>query len=263
MKKRFWILALAALLFPLASFSQTGKADKDVKARRHKVKVLAEYPHDTKSYTQGLFFYDNHLWETTGQYGESCLNKLDLKTGKWKRKWKFQKRFFVEGSCVIDDRFFILTWMEHTCFVFSLQNPENKLKEIGRASYPTEGWGLTTDGQRLIMSDGSSNLYFMDKSSFYCTSKLKVTLDGKPLDYLNELEYIDGKVWANVYLTDEIVIIDPKTGVVTDVIDCKGILPERLRTKTTDVLNGIAQDPSDGSIYITGKYWPKLYKITY
>ncbi|MBQ4197275.1 MAG: glutaminyl-peptide cyclotransferase, partial [Bacteroidales bacterium] len=107
MKKRFWILALAALLFPLASFSQTGKADKDVKARRHKVKVLAEYPHDTKSYTQGLFFYDNHLWETTGQYGESCLNKLDLKTGKWKRKWKFQKRFFVEGSCVVDDRFFI------------------------------------------------------------------------------------------------------------------------------------------------------------
>jgi len=263
MKRRFWILLVLAIISPIVSLSQTKDADKTVKARRHKVKVVAEYPHDTKSYTQGLFFYDGHLWETTGQYGESCLNKLDLKTGKWIRKWRFKKRFFVEGSCVLEDRFFILTWMEHTCFVFSLKNPENKLKEVGRASYPTEGWGLTTDGKQLIMSDGSSSLYFMDKSSFYCTSKLKVTLDGKPLDYLNELEFINGKIWANVYLTDVIVIIDPETGIVTDVINCKGILPERLKTKTTDVFNGIAQDPSDGSIYVTGKYWPKLYKISY
>ena len=130
---------------------------------------------------------------------------LELKTGKWKRKWKFQRKYFIEGSCVLEDRFFILTWMEHICFVFSLKNPENKLKEIGRPSYPTEGWGLTTDGK----------------------------------------------------------IIDPETGIVTDYIDCTGLLPDKLRTKTTDVLNGIARDPSDGSIYVTGKYWPRLYKISY
>ena len=260
MNRRILSLLLAlVLLIPVSALSQ----DNVVKARRHKVKVLAEYPHDTKSYTQGLFFYDGHLWETTGQYGESCLNKLDLKTGKWKRKWKFIRKYFVEGSCVLDDRFFILTWMEHTCFVFSLDNPENKLKEIGRPSYPTEGWGITTDGKRLIMSDGTSFLYFRDKSSFYSTSKIRVTLDGKPVEYLNELEWINGKIWANVYTTDDIVIIDPETGVVTDVIDCKGIIPEKLTTKATDVLNGIAFDPSDGSVYVTGKYWPRLYKITY
>ncbi|MBE6245639.1 MAG: glutaminyl-peptide cyclotransferase [Bacteroidales bacterium] len=253
------ILLALLLLIPVSALSQ----DNVVKAKRHKVKVLAEYPHDTKSFTQGLFFYDGYMWETTGQKGESCLNMLDYKTGKWKRKWKFNSRYFIEGSCVVNDRFFILTWEEHTCFVFSLKNPENKLKEIGRASYPTEGWGLTTDGKRLIMSDGSSSLYFRDPGSFYCNSTLKVTLDGKPLPYLNELEWIKGKIWANVYTTDDIVIIDPETGVVTDVIDCKGILPEKLTTKATDVLNGIAFDPSDGSVYVTGKYWPRLYKITY
>ncbi|MBQ1886209.1 MAG: glutaminyl-peptide cyclotransferase [Bacteroidales bacterium] len=258
--KRSILILLLGLILPLSAMSQ----DKGtVKARKHKVKMLAEYPHDTKSYTQGLFFYDNYLWETTGQYGESCLNMLELKTGKWKRKWKFQRKYFIEGSCVLEDRFFILTWMEHICFVFSLKNPENKLKEIGRPSYPTEGWGLTTDGKRLIMSDGSSFLYFMDKSSFYCTSKIRVTKDGKPVDFLNELEWVDGKIWANVYLTDDIVIIDPETGIVTDYIDCTGLLPDKLRTKTTDVLNGIARDPSDGSIYVTGKYWPRLYKISY
>ena len=126
MNRRILTSLLArVLLIPVSALSQ----DNVVKARRHKVKVLAEYPHDTKSYTQGLFFHDGHLWETTGQYGESCLNKLDLKTGKWKRKWKFIRKYFVEGSCVLDDRFFILTWMEHTCFVFSLDNPDNKLRK--------------------------------------------------------------------------------------------------------------------------------------
>lgn len=257
------ILLYALLTLPSTGFAQGSDEASALKARRHKVKVLAEYPHSTKSYTQGLFFYDGHLWETTGQYGESCLIKWNLETGKWLRKWRFKKRFFVEGSCVLNGWFYILTWMEHTCFVFNLESPQAKLKEIGRASYPTEGWGLTTDGNQLIMSDGSSFLMFMDKNSFYCNSKVQVTLDGKPLEYLNELEWVNGKIWANVYLTDDIVIIDPQTGTVTDVIDCKGILPERLKTKTTDVLNGIAMDPSDGSIYITGKYWPKLYRISY
>ena len=268
MKLKFWILSLLSVLGIListvsVSSAQNKNSDKVIKAKRHNVKVLAEYPHNTKSYTQGLFFHNGELWESTGQYGESCLLKNDLKTGKWLRKWRFHRRYFIEGSCILNNNFYILTWTEHICLIYSLNNPENKLKEVGRVSYPTEGWGITTDGKKLIMSDGSSRLYFRDPASFYCTSTLNVTLDGKPLEYLNELEWINGKIWANVYLSDNIMIIDPESGVVTDVINCSGILPNNLKTKQTDVLNGIAYNPVDGSIYITGKYWPRLYKISY
>ena len=124
-----------------------------------------------------------------------------------------------------------------------------------------EGWGLTTDGVNLIMSDGSSSLFVKNPDNFADISEIKVTMDGKPIDYLNELEYINGEIWANVYLTDNIVIINPKTGIVRAVVDCKGLLPQSLRSSKTDVLNGIAYDVKSGKIYLTGKYWPKLYSI--
>lgn len=243
--------------FSLATYAQEGKV---VTAKKHRVQVLAEYPHDVTSYTQGLCFKDGVMWESTGQYGESHLMKLNYKNGKWQRKWKFSRRYFIEGSCWYGENIFILTWMEHTCFVFTL-DAKGKLKKVGTASYPSEGWGITTDGKSLIMSDGTSVLRFMDPNSFYCKSTLKVTYNGKPLNNINELEWIEGKIWANIYLTDNIVIIDSETGVVTDVIDCKGLLPDKQKNKATDVLNGIAYNPLDKSIYITGKYWPRLYKV--
>lgn len=235
--------------------------EKKSKAVRTKVKVLAEYPHDTRSYTQGLYIKDGVMYESSGGYGKSYFSIVDRESGKWLRKWKFMNRYFLEGACTFGDNIYILTWNEHTCFVYSLSNPENKFRKIGTATYQTEGWGLTASDTELIMSDGSSTLMFLDPSSFYCTRKVQVTLDGRAVSLLNELEYIEGKIWANVYYSDIILVIDPQSGTVERVIECDGLLPESLRTRETDVLNGIAYDSSDGSVYITGKCWPRLYKI--
>ena len=172
------------------------------------------------------------------------------------RKLDFAKKYFAEGSVVLDGKLFILTWLNKVAFVYDAQTLEYEKTY----SYPREGWGLTTDGKRLIASDGSSRLYFLDKD-FKTVGSVDVMMDGRPVKYLNELEWIDGKVWANVYMTDMIVVIDPSDGKVESVIDCSGLLPKKLRTPKTDVLNGIARDPADGSIYLTGKYWPRLYKI--
>ncbi len=236
-------------------------------AKRSKVKVLAEYPHSRLSYTQGLFFHNGVMYESCGQYGHSNFKIVDYKTGKVLRQWNFKRKYFLEGACAFGDNVYILTWQEKMCFVYSLppvkRVTDNDFKQIGVATYKTEGWGITTDGKELIMSDGSYNLYFLDPQSFYPRRTLRVTIDGKPLYYINELEYIEGKIWANVYTSDYIVIIDPQSGVVERIINCEGILPDNLKSSGTDVLNGIAYNPEDGSIYITGKYWPRLYKISY
>ena len=152
---------------------------------------------------------------------------------------------------------YILTWQEHKCFVYDI----NTFKFLGELYNPREGWGLTTNGKDLILSDGTPYIYFLDPQTFAVRSFKKVTLGGQPLTFLNELEYINGQIWANVYTQDYIVIIDPATGNVTGRIDCKGLLPKSLRTVTTDVLNGIACNPATGEIFLTGKYWPKMYKV--
>ena len=160
----------------------------------------------------------------------------------------------MEGSVILGDELFILTWTNKVAFKYDAATLQYKSTH----GYPREGWGLTTDGKQLIASDGSANLYFMD-TSFNTQKTLKVTLEGRPVRYLNELEWIDGRIWANVYTTDLIVVIDPKTGVVEATVDCTGLLPRTLRDDRTDVLNGIAVN--DGKIYLTGKYWKRLYEI--
>ena len=226
------------------------------KVRDYKVQVVKEYPHDRGAYTQGLFFRDGVLCESTGQYGESTYREVDLATGAVQRKVSFARKYFGEGSCVLDGKLYILTWTNKVAFTY---NPET-LEYIQAYSYPREGWGLTTDGKQLIASDGSNKLFFLD-NSLRLQKTVSVTLDGHPVRYLNELEWIDGKIWANVYTTDMIVIINPSTGVVEGKIDCTGLLPKSLRKPDTDVLNGIAVNPADGKIYITGKNWPKLYEV--
>lgn len=226
----------------------------NAQVKRYKVEVLQEYPHDTKSYTQGLFFEGGQLYESTGQYGESTFRKVDIATGEALERLDFAKKYFIEGSCVLNGKLYILTWTNKLAFVYDFAS----MKYEASYSYPREGWGLTTDGQQLIASDGSSNLIFMDEK-FRLVKRLKVTLKGRPIRFLNELEYIDGRIWANVYTTDMILIIDPSNANVEAVVDCSGILPKKLRTKHTDVLNGIAH--YDGHTYITGKYWPRLYEI--
>jgi glutamine cyclotransferase len=226
--------------------------------RQCRINVLEEFPHDRTSYTQGLFFHDGELYESAGQYGESSFRKVDLRSGRVLKRLNFEGRYFAEGSCVLGDKLYVLTWQEKECFVYDIKT----WNRIGTLRYLGEGWGLTTDGKSLIMSDGTSTITFRNPDTFVTERSITVTLRGQNVLYLNELEYIKGEIWANVYGTDQIVRIDPATGVVRAVVNLRGILPQSLRKPRTDVLNGIAFDPRSGGIYVTGKNWPKLYRIT-
>lgn len=225
------------------------------KVERYKIEVVNAYPHDTGSYTQGLFWHDGSLYESTGLNGKSTFRKVDLQSGKALTKLPFNKKYFVEGSVMLGDKLYILTWTNKVIFIYDADTLEYR----STYSYPREGWGLTTDGKSLISSDGSSRIYFLTPELKFERS-INVTLNGRAVRYLNELEWIDGRIWANVYTTDTIVIINPDTGVVEATVDCEGLLPERLRTSDTDVLNGIAVD-SEGRIFLTGKNWPELYEV--
>ena len=220
--------------------------------------VIAEYPHDPDAYTQGLVIVDDELYEGTGLEGRSSLRRVDLETGEVLQRTAIDDEHFGEGIAVVEDRIYQLTWQTGTCFAYDRETFE--LRETFR--YETEGWGLTTDGEQLIMSDGSNRLVFRDPATFEETGHVDVMDEDAPVSYLNELEYIDGEVWANVYQTDLIARIDPENGHVTGWIDLTGLLaPEAIPAQGVDVLNGIAQDPETGQIYVTGKLWPTLFEI--
>ena len=226
------------------------------KVRSYRPQVVASHPHDPASYTQGLFFHDGRMYESTGQWGESTMRIVDPASGKALKRLDFDRKYFVEGSVILDGKLYILTWTNKLVFIY---NPETFEYEKTLA-YPREGWGLTTDGRQLIASDGSSRLYFMD-SSLKVQRTVTVRMNDRPVRYLNELEFIDGKVWANVYMSDVILIINPSDGKVEATVDCTGLLPREYRDDRTDVLNGIAYNPADKKIYLTGKYWKRLFEI--
>ena len=223
----------------------------------YKVKVLEALPHDVNAYTQGLFFHKGKLYESSGQYGKSFFREVDTRKGTTLRSFALQSKYFAEGATVIDNRLYLLTWMEKTVFVYDIDT----FKQLGTLHNPREGWGLTSDSKHLIMSDGTSTIYFMDPMTFREIKKIDVSQKGKKIRYLNELEYIDGYIWANIYESDTIVIIDPTNGNVISTIDCKGLLHPSLRNSKTDVLNGIAYNHDTGDIYLTGKYWPQMFRI--
>lgn len=228
----------------------------DASVKKYSLEIVAEHPHDVEAYTQGLFFEDGEMYESTGLHGKSTFRKVVPETGEVKDIIRFDDKYFVEGSVMLGDNLYILTWESKMAFVYDAKT----LKHKSSWKYPREGWGITTDGRQLIASDGSAFLYFMDEN-FRLDRKVTVKFEDRPVRWLNELEYIDGKIWANVYTSDEIVIINPKDGRVEGVIDCRGLLPKELHTPDTDVLNGIAYDEKTGKIYLTGKNWPKLYEI--
>ena len=243
--KKFWILVLGLTLC----------ACSEAQVKEYRLKVVKEYPHRTDAYTQGIFFQDGILYETTGQYGESTIRTVDLATGEPTALKKLSRKYFGEGAAVLDGELYVLTWTNKVAFRYDAATLAYK----ATVSYPREGWGLTTDGKQLIASDGGPALYFMDRN-LKVLRKLPVTLNGRTVRYLNELEWIDGKIWANVYTTESIVIINPSSGKVEGLVDCAGLLPAKLRAPDTDVLNGIARDAA-GRIYLTGKNWPRLYQI--
>ncbi len=228
-----------------------------VEPKRYTYEVVASYPHLTTSYTQGLQYIDGVLWEGTGQNGSSRLQRIDLATGKADVVATLPDRDFGEGITLLGNRIYQLTWTSNRAYVYD-RTTERKIKEI---RYSGEGWGLTTDGIRLFMTDGTSRLSVINPDTFKRTSSVTVTYRGNPVEYLNELEWIEGRVWANVYTTDKIVIINPETGVVEGIIDLEGILPESEITSTTDVLNGIAYDSENKRIFVTGKNWSRLFEI--
>lgn len=246
---------LALIFLCIAAFlAATSCAEAAVK--RYKAVVQKSYPHDDGAYTQGLFFHEGVLYESTGVKGESSFRKVELGTGEVLHRTDFAKKYFVEGSVIFDGKLYILTWTNKVVFIYDAAS----LKYKQAYSYPREGWGLTTDGTSLIASDGSSTLYFMD-GKFQVQRTVTVRLKDRKINLLNELEYIDGKIWANVYTSDIILIINPSDGRVEATVDCSGLLPDRLKDNRTDVLNGIAFNPDDNKIYLTGKYWKKLFEI--
>lgn len=218
--------------------------------------ILRSFPHDRKAFTQGLVFSDGILYESTGQYGESSLRKVDISTGKVLKQATVEPRYFAEGLALLAGKLYQITWRSQTCFVYDAKTFK-KEKEL---AYSGEGWGLTTDGKHLIMSDGSDQIRWIRPDDFTVERSLTVKLRGESLRNLNELELVNGELWANVWQTEQIVKIDTATGNVVGMIDVRGLLTTSER-EGTDVLNGIAYNPSSKTMYITGKYWPKIFEI--
>lgn len=219
-------------------------------------KVVNVYPHDESAFTQGLVFEEGVLFEGTGQYGRSTLRKVDLETGVVQKEIGLPAWIFGEGITIWEDRIVQLTWRSKTGFVYNKES----FAETGTFTYQTEGWGITSDGSNLIMSDGSNALYFLDPETLQVLKQIQVKYKGEPVNMLNELEYVKGKIYANIWTKNSIAIISPETGDVVGWIDLEGLLPKEDRTGA-NVLNGIAYDPLDDRLFVTGKLWPKLFEI--
>lgn len=223
--------------------------------------VINVFPHDTTSYTQGLLFHKNELLEGTGMYKESKLKKVDLKTGKPLLQIALAPEYFGEGITIFNNKIYQLTWKEHKVFVYDLQL--KRLPEV--PDWPYEGWGITTDGKNLIISTGGSNLYFVNPANFSIVRTLGVSDNNGYVDSLNELEWADGFIYANKYLTDQILKIDPSNGQVVARADLTGIMGKNniAPASKSEVLNGIAFHPEKKTFFITGKYWPALFEIRF
>ena len=223
-------------------------------------RVVRRLPHDPTAFTEGLFFRDGQLFESTGYEGRSVIRRVELETGRVLQERPLDARYFGEGIVSLGDRLYQLTWQGHVGFVYDLKTftPE------GEFHYPGEGWALTTDGRRLIMSDGTPDIRFLDPVTRAETGRLHVTAEGRPLQQINELEWVRGDIYANVWMTDRIARIDPATGAVRGWIDLAGLLGQphgEGRFGEPDVLNGIAYDAKGDRLFVTGKNWPWLYEI--
>ena len=250
--KRLFIIPLIGFLFFLILAAETSPS---ALTPSYRYKIINTYPHDRAAFTQGLIYQDGCFYESTGLYGHSSLRKVNLKTGIVLKKHSLPSLFFGEGITVFGTKIIQLTWKSKMGFVYNKENFE----VLQTFHYPTEGWGITNDGRRLIMSDGSSTLFFLDPETFKEVDKIDVLdQEGAAVKGINELEYIKGEIFANICPTTRIARISPKTGRVTGWIDLAGIVPFE---KDADVLNGIAYDEKNDRLFVTGKLWPKVFEI--
>ena len=217
--------------------------------------ILESYNHDPQAFTQGLEIYDNQLFEGTGLYGRSSLRKIELKSGRILEKIDLNKKYFGEGITILNDKIYQLSWQENTAFVYDLN-----FRLLGSYNYHGEGWGLANDGQNLIMSNGSQFIYFRNPENFEIIRKIEVKNAEQKIENINELEYHAGFIYANIWQTDYILKINAENGNAEAFLDLKGILKTDYEGEI-DVLNGIAYDPQDNSFLVTGKLWPKIYRI--
>jgi glutamine cyclotransferase len=245
---RFRALALAAVL-AAGAYAQSAPV--------RSYKVVATYRHDPKAFTEGLEYKDGFLYESTGLNGESSIRQVDLGTGAVLKQMPLSTVYFGEGITFFGRRLFQLTYQSGIGFIYDSKT----WSALGNFHYPGEGWALTHDDKRLIMSDGSSALRFLDPATLRELSRVVVRDGTRPIANVNELEYIEGEIWANVWQTERIVRIDPRTGQVNSWVDLTGLLKPSDRTPDADVLNGIAYDAAKRRIFVTGKRWPKLYEI--
>jgi glutamine cyclotransferase len=242
-------LAVLLLLVPGVASAQ--------RAPIQSYEVVASFPHDPGAFTQGLLFQDGVLYESTGLHGRSSIRKVDPATGVVLQKRDVDARYFGEGIVAWKDRLVEITWQDQIGFIYDLKTFEPK----SSFTYHGEGWALTHDGARIIMSDGTADLRFLDPETLKETSRVRVTDGGGEVFNVNEIEWVEGEVWANIWQTDWIARIDPATGKVKAWIDLTGLLPAADRTGAEDVLNGIAYDAKNKRVLVTGKLWPKLFEI--
>jgi glutamine cyclotransferase len=234
-----------------------GKSTTPTEVPVYSYEIVKAFPHDPGAFTQGLVFLDGALLESTGLNGQSSLRKVDLQTGRVLQRVEVPVEYFAEGMAVLGGRVFQLTWQNHKGFVYDLASfrPEKEFV------YEGEGWGLTTDGHWLILSDGTDQIRFLDPVTFEVKRTIRVYVVDHPVGRLNELEYVKGEIFANIWGANYIVRIDPATGRVTGMVDFTGLLAPQDRRADTDVLNGIAYDAAENRLFVTGKRWPKLFEV--
>lgn len=249
-KIKYLFILLSLLLLTSTSFAVNFEETKNLE-----YEILNTYNHDPEAFTQGLEIHNNYLFEGTGLYGKSSLRKVEIQSGKVLKKINLNKKYFGEGITILNNKIYQLSWKEETAFVYDLNfSLQNKFK------YQGEGWGLTNDGQQLIMSNGSEYIYFRDPDTFQINKIIKVEVNNQSLKNINELEYLNGFIYANIWQKDYIVKIDAENGVVKAYLDLRNILDEKYKNNV-DVLNGIAYDSQNKSFLLTGKLWPKIYRI--
>jgi glutaminyl-peptide cyclotransferase len=245
-----WLLPLVPALIPALSAQETG-------VPVYGYKVVNTYPHNDRFFTQGLLFHDGELYEGTGRNGQSALMHIKLEDGSVIKSRALSSRYFGEGIAVANDQIFQLTWRENMVFVYDLATFE----PVTSHYWPREGWGLTFDGEHLVLSDGSDQLFFIDPATFQPVRQISVKIADQPVYQLNELEYINGEVWANVWMSQQLVRINPATGLVTAVVDLTGLVNQTQTGGSEAVLNGIAWNADSEQLYVTGKLWAHLFEI--